>query len=426
MNAVFTCAPIVSLFRHHVAEALFPQYIHASSRCLYTMMNASAAEPLADWDIFCRVVDNFGDIGVCWRLAKGLVADHGVAARLWVDDWEAFRRLCPDVSPDDERTWIEGVEVRRWHAVFAPVEPAATVVEAFGCELPESYLAAMARCAVAPCWINLEYLSAERWVDDCHRMASPHPRLPLVKHFFFPGFGQRTGGLLRETGLLEARDRFQADRPARAAFLSSLGVARTSTDARVISLFTYEQPGLAELLACWAEDDAPVVLLVPEGPVVGDVTRFFGASAAAGVAGACFARGALTAHLLPFTGHDAYDRLLWSCDVNFVRGEDSFVRAQWAGESFVWHIYRQRQDAHRVKLEAFLERYLDGADAGVAEAVAAFWRAWNGWGDVAATWRPFCAALPAIRAHARRWAERLSGARDLASALVHFSRDEVK
>jgi hypothetical protein len=21
------------------------------------------------WDIFCRVIDNFGDIGVCWRLA---------------------------------------------------------------------------------------------------------------------------------------------------------------------------------------------------------------------------------------------------------------------------------------------------------------------------------------------------------------------
>ena len=26
------------------------------------------------WDIFCSVVDNFGDIGVTWRLARQLVA----------------------------------------------------------------------------------------------------------------------------------------------------------------------------------------------------------------------------------------------------------------------------------------------------------------------------------------------------------------
>ncbi|MBY0444112.1 MAG: elongation factor P maturation arginine rhamnosyltransferase EarP, partial [Burkholderiales bacterium] len=37
------------------------------------------------WDIFCRVIDNYGDIGVCWRLARQLSFEHGFAVRLMVD-----------------------------------------------------------------------------------------------------------------------------------------------------------------------------------------------------------------------------------------------------------------------------------------------------------------------------------------------------
>ena len=43
------------------------------------------------WDIFCSVVDNFGDIGVCWRLARRLSAGLGQQVRLWVDDLAADR-----------------------------------------------------------------------------------------------------------------------------------------------------------------------------------------------------------------------------------------------------------------------------------------------------------------------------------------------
>ncbi|MEO7887531.1 MAG: elongation factor P maturation arginine rhamnosyltransferase EarP, partial [Polaromonas sp.] len=41
------------------------------------------------WDIFCKVIDNFGDIGVCWRLAADL-ASRGHKVRLWVDDASAL------------------------------------------------------------------------------------------------------------------------------------------------------------------------------------------------------------------------------------------------------------------------------------------------------------------------------------------------
>ncbi|HET9045379.1 MAG TPA: elongation factor P maturation arginine rhamnosyltransferase EarP, partial [Casimicrobiaceae bacterium] len=37
------------------------------------------------WDVFCKVVDNFGDAGVCWRLARQLVAEHDLAVTLWID-----------------------------------------------------------------------------------------------------------------------------------------------------------------------------------------------------------------------------------------------------------------------------------------------------------------------------------------------------
>ena len=56
-----------------------------------------AARP--DWDVFCRVIDNFGDIGVCWRLARQLAGDFALHVRLWVDDFDSFWLLCPELDP---------------------------------------------------------------------------------------------------------------------------------------------------------------------------------------------------------------------------------------------------------------------------------------------------------------------------------------
>ena len=116
---------------------------------------------------------------------------------------------------------MAGVEVRHWAVSLPEVEPARVVIEAFACELPERHLQAMAQQQPRPAWINLEYLSAEDWVVGCHAMASPHPRLPLVKHFFFPGFDEATGGLLREPGLLARRDAFRGE--ARRTWLADHG-----------------------------------------------------------------------------------------------------------------------------------------------------------------------------------------------------------
>jgi uncharacterized repeat protein (TIGR03837 family) len=127
-------------------------------------------------DLFCRVIDNYGDIGVCWRLARQLASEHAAQVRLIVDviAWETSSSLPP-----------------------API-----VIEAFACDPPDAYVHAMAANAIKPIWINLEYLSAEAWIDDVHGLPSPHPRLPLTKFFFCPGFTEKSGGLIREKSLL--------------------------------------------------------------------------------------------------------------------------------------------------------------------------------------------------------------------------------
>lgn len=287
------------------------------------------------------------------------------------------------------------------------VEPADVVIEAFGCTLPESYVQAMAARAVKPVWINLEYLSAESWVEGCHAKPSPHPRLPLTKYFFFPGFTRATGGVIGEHGLRAQRQAFQSSPEAIDAFWSSIGLPPGQPGEIRVSLFGYENAALAGLLDVWAAGETAITCLVPEGRLMPDLH-----------AGQGFQRGSLNLHIIPFVPQPDYDRLLWACDCNFVRGEDSFVRAQWAAKPFVWHIYPQAEAAHQVKLDAFLDRYLAGMDQAAAEAMRAFWLSWNGvenpnWPDL---WRH----RVALERHAQDWALHLEESGDLASNLVDF------
>jgi uncharacterized repeat protein (TIGR03837 family) len=329
------------------------------------------------WDVFCRVVDNFGDIGVCWRLAADLGA-RGEHVRLWVDDDAALAWMAPRGAP--------GVCILAWTARPPAVEPGDVVIEAFGCDPPPAFVERMAQRAPAPVWINLEYLSAEDYVERSHGLPSPQ-RNGLTKWFFYPGFTGRTGGLLREPGLAAARAAFD-----RAPWLAAHGIDMRPGE-RIASLFCYANRALPSLLDDLARE--PTLLLAAPG----DAQHAVGAD-----------RGMLRIVALPWLPQPEYDRLLWACDLNFVRGEDSFVRAMWAGSPFVWQIYPQHDAVHAAKLDAFLERF--GADP----ALAALMRGWNelapwpaSWPDDA-PWRAACA----------RWREGLLARPDLTSALLGF------
>lgn len=370
--------------------------------------------------IFCKVVDNYGDIGICWRLARQLWREHAVRVTLWVDDLRSFHRICPAVDSAADAQQVDGVLVRHWRdqeGSYMPEEIADIVVEFFAVDIPPGYVAAMAQRTPRPVWFNLEGLSAEEWVEGCHRLPSMHPRLKLTKHFFFPGFTAKTGGLLHEAGLDGERLVFQADRAAMAGFLAGFGVTAAEMAALKVSLFCYPHAPVEGLLRAWSEGSKPVTCLVPEGVAVQAVEAFTGAAARAGSRAT---RGALTLRVLPFVPQQDYDRLLWACDLNFVRGEDSFVRAQWAGRPFVWHIYPQDENLHHKKLRAFLARYAGGLDA-----LEAFSLGWNGAIDIAsmpAAWQDLQATLPRIVIRAEEWRKAVLAHGDLATNLLEFAR----
>ena len=382
--------------------------------------------PSERWDIFCRVVDNFGDAGVSWRLSRQLAREHAKRVRLWLDDVAVLARLRPEIDPALESQTLEGVEVCRMRDAFTPGDVADVVVETFGCDPPPGYVDAMVARTPKPRWINLEYLSAEDWVEGSHSLPSPHPRLPLTKHFFFPGFTHYTGGVLRERDLVERRDAFQEEPGMQARFWTSIAGAVPPGGALKVSLFTYEGAPVSSLVAACARLRKPVWLVAPEGiasaALEEAMERHHGEDCAD-----------IEAFVVPFLAQDRYDELLWACDVNFVRGEDSFVRAQWAARPFVWHIYPQKENAHRVKLRAFLAKYAGSLEPHAASALAALWEGWNGMaepgemdGRIDAAWSAFAARREALSAHARAWSARLQLQRDLARQLVDFVEKVLK
>lgn len=380
------------------------------------MFSEKISRPLA---IFCKVVDNYGDIGICWRLARQLQQEHGLAVTLWVDNLQSFQRICPDVSVGADVQQVAGVTVRHWRdqdGVFLAGDVADIVIEFFGCDIPPAYIAAMVECNPRPVWLNLEGMSAEEWVEGCHTLPSMHPRLPLTKHFFFPGFTSKTGGLLRESSLDDQRRQFQSDPAAMAAFLAQFGVTPAEMAGSKVSLFCYPHAPVAALFDTWQSGAAAITCLVPEGVAGVAVAEFIGAEA---TPGAARTRGALTVRVLPFVPQQDYDKLLWACDLNFVRGEDSIVRAQWAGRPFVWHIYPQDENLHHKKLRAFLQRFSVGIDS-----LDAFSMSWNGAGDAAhwaALWPAFEAAMPEIAGRAEDWRREMLANGDLAGNLLSFA-----
>lgn len=373
------------------------------------------------WDIFSSVVDNYGDIGVCWRLARQLTNEHQLKVRLWTDDLISFQKINPEVDPLKAIQQSRGVEIRHWRDANQNVVPADVVVEAFACELPANYIEAMAKSGRKHAWVNLEYLSAEEWIESHHGLASPHPRLALTKYFFFPGFTSDTGGLILETPLPEQRKSFQETPALRQAFWKGIGIPEPSKEEIRISLFCYERNAANALFQAWAGGNTPITCIIPEGVADSQITSFFKSGQ-----GNLFKAGSLTVRVIPFLEQDGYDRLLWACDFNFVRGEDSFVRAQWAARPMIWQIYPQEGDAHLAKLRAFLGRYATELSPEPARVFSEFTEAWNHAEAAPLDWEGLLACRAALEEHAKKWANSLIKKEDLARNLVIFCNSKLK
>ncbi|MBP6563322.1 MAG: elongation factor P maturation arginine rhamnosyltransferase EarP [Neisseriaceae bacterium] len=306
--------------------------------------------------LFCQVIDNFGDIGVCWRLAQNLRQEGPVV--LWVDDLTRFQALCPQVDTTQWVQTVEQVTVVFWtaqtgqHVSLSALPAPRVVIEAFACTLPTEV---MAHAKVHnSLWLNLEYLSAEDWVAGVHLMPSLQPN-GLAKYFYFPGFTPELGGLLREPGLLATRDALWADEARQAQVMARLGLPpRRSMDDLTVFLFTYTSDALSQWLLAWQALARPITVWVTPGQSLDSLKPALGLAADDVLkAGDCHELGQVRVCVLPFVAQADFDYLLWLADLNIIRGEDSFVRALWAGKPYLWHIYQQDEDAHLPKLAAF-------------------------------------------------------------------------
>ncbi|ARU04649.1 hypothetical protein CCO03_08165 [Comamonas serinivorans] len=321
------------------------------------------------WDLFCRVIDNHGDLGVALRLARQLVA-RGVRVRLWVDDASALSWMAPDLPlASATRTGLPmpsgapAITVLPWAdasdaALLAQLPPAQVWVELFGCELPPEFIAhgvAQASHTGRPVWLNLEYLSAEAYVARSHGLPSPvgsGPARGWTKWFYFPGFTPDTGGLLLAHPAAADRPRVSIDADP-----------SDSPQTLTCNLFCYEPPGLQPLLASLMDsrDWRLRWQVMPGRPAraFAQALEAMGVAVAPPVADDAgwhpLGRSVHQQRQLPHVSQEAFDALLAGADLNFVRGEDSLVSALRAGQPLVWHIYPQDDDAHHDKLRAFLD-----------------------------------------------------------------------
>ncbi len=372
------------------------------------------------WDVFCRVIDNFGDIGVCWRLCADL-AHRGHRVRLWVDDTSALQWMAPGALEQ----CVPGLTVHAWSdstdaktlAELTKQPPADVWVEGFGCEIAPEFIAAYAystrdsglKHVKIPVWINFEYLSAESYVERVHGLPSPvmsGPGKGWTKYFYYPGFTPRAGGLLREADLTARQRSFDRD-----AWLRSIGITPQPQE-RLVSLFCYEPPALELLLGQLVALPGSTRLLVTPGRAQAALNQAI--ENRMRLHPSWNLRSSLSFLSLPLLTQPDFDHLLWACDLNCVRGEDSLVRALWAGKPMLWQIYPQSDTAHHDKLEALLDM-LD------ANATQRRWhRLWNG----VEMPHPDDALLPSDLAN---WQQTARGARarlmdlpDLTHALVDF------
>ena len=352
------------------------------------------------WDIFCQIVDNYGDAGVCWRLARSLSSLHGQEVRIFCDDLPTLNLLASGVDPSIKAK----IDIQPWEASFSnarhPVQTPDIVIEAFACELPERYLASLFIASIKPIIINLEYLSAEPWIADFHAKASPQSH-GIPKYFFFPGFQDDVGGILIDpvppVGTAVA-NHIPND-------LKELW-SRLRSGTKRISIFCY--PGAP--LRKWLEDlsaiEDDVDILLTHGHA--ELLKLYGEQAFT-------LPDNLQLLSMPFVSQDEYDWVLSQCDFNIVRGEDSFIRAQLAGKPFIWHIYPQEDRAHEVKLAAFLDLYLKDAnqELRLASIAAMTWAMPSEWFSQLGTWK----------VHAEAWRTQLiknQGDGGLAARLLRF------
>lgn len=305
-------------------------------------------------EVFCRVIDNYGDAGFAWRLCQILQTEHEAEITLWIDDRQRLSTLAPEVDASALSQQAGGILICAWPESQTSLEtathiPAELVLELFGCGLPAVSLSRFEAQAKPPLWLHVDYLTAEAWADDFNALPSPAANSRLNRYFLVPGFSTASAGLLREQKPI-----FQLDPQAEQAFWQHLRLPAEAWHAQPrISLFCYPQAPVASLLRCLAQrEESGVLLVAGQTQIPTDISTHW-----------------RIIHL-PWLSQPDYDQLLALCDINFVRGEESCVRAQLSQRPFIWQAYPQAQPDRALKITALLNKMHHHAAAQGASALS--------------------------------------------------------
>lgn len=305
-------------------------------------------------DIFCEIIDNYGDIGVVYRTAKELQKIFPKSKiRVFLNRLDEFKKINSQVLdlPSQNIDGIEYITFDYLRDNANELLTAQVIIEAFGCQIPEEYMEiAYDNSGLL---INLEYLSAEDWIEDFHLQSSPLGRGKLKKVFFMPGFTEKSGGVIADSNYLERIQRVLENKEFyEKKYLSDI---EDRENKIVGTLFSYEK-NFTPLLEDLKKLDKDVVILAM-GEKTQDSLRKILKNFSIEDFRNSLKYGKIEIRFLNFLNQEEYEELINIVDFNFVRGEDSFIRAVLTGKPYMWHIYCQEEYAHMDKIEGFLDKY---------------------------------------------------------------------
>lgn len=349
--------------------------------------------------MFCRVIDNFGDAGIAWRLAQSLTRENGWQVRLIIDDRKTLAAMVPGVRQQNAAQVVENITVDAWENALNNA-PADVVIELFSCFLPPEYEAGIDRVRNAhpakfPVVLALDYLTAERYAEESNGLLSPHPRYGYPKTFLFPGFSDKTCGVIYEADLAQKISAFKA-LGRKKEVLKNFGADPEHPFS--LFFFTYPQPVIEQLAKALVADQRETQILLSPGKASDKLIS---------------AVQALNGHnhidfvRMPMVPQADFDRVLLSCDAALVRGEDSTMRAQLLGVPLIWMLYPQQEQTHLVKLAAFSELYCKALPLSARQAWqnVSLWI--NGKGEDTFAWKTWRDQFQNMVTGARTWQKTL-------------------
>ncbi|MDH6457013.1 putative repeat protein (TIGR03837 family) [Fusobacterium sp. PH5-7] len=310
---------------------------------------------LKSLDIFCEIIDNFGDIGVVYRLGKEFkkVFGENVKVRVILNRLDEFININSNVK-NIQNQEIDGIQYVTYEYVkknMCTFSTANVIIEAFGCTIPEEYM--NEAYDNSDLLINLEYLSAEDWIESCHLQESPSGKGKLKKIFFMPGFTEKSGGVIADSLYLDRiKNVIENKEYYRKKYFSEI----ENIDKKIIgTVFSYEK-NFTPLFRDLKSLDKEIVILAMGEKTQEGFKNFFEKNFIEKL-GNIYKYGKIEVQFCKFLSQEDYEELINLTDFNFVRGEDSFIRAVLTGKPYLWHIYCQEDYAHMDKIEGFLDKY---------------------------------------------------------------------